>query len=100
VQSLVVLGAIVDPVRTATVPLIFMFFFFYDFAYTPMIVSYTLEILPYNIRARGLAIMVGTFVTRPRTLSNILHRTFLRIFPILSTCSSIHGHSTPLVGNT
>jgi hypothetical protein len=41
----------------ATVPLIFMFFFFYDFAYTPMIVSYTLEILPYNIRARGLAIM-------------------------------------------
>ncbi|KAG1886978.1 hypothetical protein F4604DRAFT_1225062 [Suillus subluteus] len=41
----------------ATVPLIFMFFFFYDFAYTPIIVSYTLEILPYNIRARGLAIM-------------------------------------------
>ncbi|KAG2146187.1 uncharacterized protein EDB93DRAFT_1086637 [Suillus bovinus] len=41
----------------ATVPLIFLFFFFYDFAYTPMLVSYTLEILPYNIRARGLAIM-------------------------------------------
>ncbi|KAG2074267.1 general substrate transporter [Suillus decipiens] len=40
----------------ATIPLIFVFFFFYDFAYTPMIVSYTLEILPYNIRARGLAI--------------------------------------------
>ncbi|KAG2756560.1 hypothetical protein P692DRAFT_201836183 [Suillus brevipes Sb2] len=42
----------------ATVPCIFFFFFFYDFAYTPMLVSYTLEILPYNIRARGLAIMV------------------------------------------
>lgn len=42
----------------ATVPCIFLFFFFYDFAYTPMLVSYTLEILPYNIRARGLAIMV------------------------------------------
>ncbi|KAG2147560.1 general substrate transporter [Suillus clintonianus] len=41
----------------ATVPLIFMFYFFYDFAYTPMLVSYTLEILPYNIRAKGLAIM-------------------------------------------
>ncbi|KAG2367842.1 general substrate transporter [Suillus spraguei] len=41
----------------ATVPLIFMFFFFYDLAYTPMVISYTLEILPYNIRARGLAIM-------------------------------------------
>ncbi|KAG2351890.1 hypothetical protein BDR07DRAFT_1440973 [Suillus spraguei] len=34
-----------------------MFFFFYDLAYTPMVISYTLEILPYNIRARGLAIM-------------------------------------------
>lgn len=41
----------------ATVPLIFLFYFFYDFAYTPMLVSYTLEILPYNIRAKGLAIM-------------------------------------------
>lgn len=40
-----------------------MFFFFYDFAYTPMIISYTLEILPYNIRAKGLAILVGPFVT-------------------------------------
>ena len=43
----------------ATVPLIFIYYFFYDFAYTPLLVSYTLEILPYNIRARGLAIMVG-----------------------------------------
>ncbi|KIJ62813.1 hypothetical protein HYDPIDRAFT_93346 [Hydnomerulius pinastri MD-312] len=41
----------------ATVPLIFIYYFFYDFAYTPMLVSYTLEILPYRIRARGFAIM-------------------------------------------
>ncbi|KAG2365551.1 general substrate transporter [Suillus spraguei] len=41
----------------ATVPLIFMYFFFYDFAYTSMLVLYTLEILPYNIRAKGFAIM-------------------------------------------
>ncbi|KAG0706797.1 general substrate transporter [Suillus ampliporus] len=51
-------GNVIDnQARTATVPLIFMFYFFYDFAYTPMLVSYTLEILPYNIRAKGLAIM-------------------------------------------
>ncbi|EGN99259.1 hypothetical protein SERLA73DRAFT_55023 [Serpula lacrymans var. lacrymans S7.3] len=41
----------------ATVPLIFIYYFFYDFAYTPMLVAYTLEILPYNIRARGYAVM-------------------------------------------
>ncbi|KII85011.1 hypothetical protein PLICRDRAFT_116656 [Plicaturopsis crispa FD-325 SS-3] len=41
----------------ATIPLIFVFYFFYDIAYTPMLVSYTLEILPYNIRAKGFAIM-------------------------------------------
>lgn len=41
----------------ATVPLIFIYFFFYDFAYTSMLVLYTLEILPYNIRAKGFAIM-------------------------------------------
>ncbi|KAG1791642.1 uncharacterized protein BJ212DRAFT_1293741 [Suillus subaureus] len=46
-----------DQVRTATVPLIFIYFFFYDFAYTAMLVLYTLEILPYNIRAKGFAIM-------------------------------------------
>ncbi|KAJ8585741.1 general substrate transporter [Rhizopogon salebrosus TDB-379] len=48
----------------ATVPLIFIFYFFYDFAYTPMLISYTLEILPYNIRAKGLAIMnLAVYVT-------------------------------------
>lgn len=41
----------------ATVPLIFIYFFFYDLAYTSMLVLYTLEILPYNIRAKGFAIM-------------------------------------------
>ncbi|KAG2341803.1 general substrate transporter [Suillus weaverae] len=41
----------------ATVPLIFIYYFFYDFAYTSMLVLYTLEILPYNIRAKGFAIM-------------------------------------------
>lgn len=43
----------------ATIPLIFLFFFFYDIAYTPMLVAYTLEILPYKIRAKGFAVMVS-----------------------------------------
>ncbi|KAF8656222.1 hypothetical protein AX16_002658 [Volvariella volvacea WC 439] len=41
----------------ATIPLIFLFYFFYDIAYTPMLVAYTLEILPYRIRAKGFAVM-------------------------------------------
>ena len=50
-----------DHPHSATIPLIFLFFFFYDIAYTPMLVAYTLEILPYKIRARGFAVMVRTF---------------------------------------
>ena len=42
---------------TATIPLIFVFFFFYDVAYTPLLVAYTLEILPFRIRAKGFALM-------------------------------------------
>lgn len=42
----------------ATIPLIFLFYFFYDIAYTPMLVAYTLEILPYKVRAKGFALMV------------------------------------------
>jgi len=41
----------------ATIPFIFVFYFFYDIAYTPMLVAYTLEILPYKIRAKGFAVM-------------------------------------------
>ncbi|KAF9052411.1 general substrate transporter [Hymenopellis radicata] len=41
----------------ATIPLIFLYYFFYDIAYSPMLVAYTLEILPYKIRAKGFAVM-------------------------------------------
>ncbi|KAL0580965.1 hypothetical protein V5O48_001057 [Marasmius crinis-equi] len=41
----------------ATIPLIFIYYFFYDLAYSPMLVAYTLEILPYRIRAKGFAVM-------------------------------------------
>jgi MFS family permease len=41
----------------ATIPLIFIFYFFYDIAYTPLIVTYSLEILPFKVRAKGFALM-------------------------------------------
>ncbi|KAJ7659244.1 general substrate transporter [Mycena polygramma] len=40
----------------AALAFIFMFFAAYDLAFTPLIVTYTLEILPYNIRAKGFNI--------------------------------------------
>lgn len=44
----------------ATIPLIFMFFFFYDLAYTPILIAYSLEILPFKVRAKGFSIMVSS----------------------------------------
>ncbi|KAJ7128436.1 general substrate transporter [Mycena epipterygia] len=35
---------------------IFLYYAAYDLAFTPLIVTYTLEILPYNIRAKGFTI--------------------------------------------
>ena len=54
--------AVVHRSMTATIPFIFIFYFFYDIAYTPMLVAYTLEILPFNIRAKGFAVMVNTSI--------------------------------------
>ncbi|EJC97789.1 hexose transporter [Fomitiporia mediterranea MF3/22] len=40
----------------AVIAFIFLFYAAYDIAFTPLIVSYTVEILPYEIRAKGLTI--------------------------------------------
>lgn len=37
--------------------ILFMFFGFYDIAYSPLLVAYCVEILPFNIRAKGFAVM-------------------------------------------
>lgn len=42
----------------ATIPFIFIYFLCYDIAYSPLLVVYTLEILPFNVRAKGFAVMV------------------------------------------
>jgi len=41
----------------AFIAMVFLYSFAYDIAYTPLLVSYTVEILPYQIRAKGLAVM-------------------------------------------
>ncbi|KAF5327749.1 hypothetical protein D9619_004841 [Psilocybe cf. subviscida] len=46
----------------ATIPLIFVFYFFYDLAYTPLLVAYALEILPFRVRAKGFAVMNFTIM--------------------------------------
>ncbi|KAJ7275720.1 hexose transporter [Mycena rebaudengoi] len=40
----------------ASIAFIFLYYAAYDIAFTPLIVTYTLEILPYNIRAKGFTI--------------------------------------------
>ncbi|KAF8068788.1 general substrate transporter [Lyophyllum atratum] len=40
----------------AVIAFIFLFYASYDIAFTPLIVSYTLEILPYQLRAKGFNI--------------------------------------------
>ncbi|KAG8985817.1 hypothetical protein FRB90_004436, partial [Tulasnella sp. 427] len=38
----------------------FIFFALYDIAYTPLLIAYTIEILPFKIRAKGFAAMSFT----------------------------------------
>jgi sugar porter (SP) family MFS transporter len=45
-----------DSAAHAVIAFIFLFYAFYDLAFTPLIVSYTLEILPYHLRAKGFTI--------------------------------------------
>ena len=44
------------PAAHAVIAFIFLFYASYDIAFTPLIVSYTLEILPYPIRAKGYTV--------------------------------------------
>ncbi|KAJ5646395.1 general substrate transporter [Penicillium lividum] len=40
---------------TAVLAFIFIFYFHYDIAYTPLVISYPTEILPYNMRSKGIS---------------------------------------------
>ncbi|KAG5636475.1 hypothetical protein H0H81_007893 [Sphagnurus paluster] len=45
-----------DGAAHAVIAFIFLFYASYDLAFTPLIVSYTLEILPYQLRAKGFTV--------------------------------------------
>lgn len=44
----------------ATVAFLFIFFAFYDIAFTPLSIAYPVEILPFSLRAKGLAVNLTT----------------------------------------
>ncbi|KAG8901904.1 hypothetical protein FRB99_005007 [Tulasnella sp. 403] len=43
-----------------TIVIIFLYYAFYDIAWTPLLVAYCIEILPFRIRAKGFAVMSFT----------------------------------------
>jgi MFS family permease len=45
---------------SATVAFLFVFFAFYDIAFTPLSIAYPVEILPFSLRAKGLAVNLTT----------------------------------------
>ncbi|KAH8895472.1 general substrate transporter [Thozetella sp. PMI_491] len=50
-------------VGRAVVAFIFIYYFFYDIAWTPMLQAYPVEIYPYTLRGRGLSItLITSFV--------------------------------------
>ncbi|TLS25399.1 hypothetical protein PpBr36_07776 [Pyricularia pennisetigena] len=59
------------PTGLAVVPFLFIYFLGYDVALTPLVISYTVEIWPYQLRARGLAVCSSV------TLAAIFFNTFV-----------------------
>jgi hypothetical protein len=47
----------IDAAAKATIPAIFLFYMFYDIAYTPLLIAYGLEILPFHLRAKGFTVL-------------------------------------------
>ena len=45
---------------TAVVPMLFLFYGSFDLGYAPLYIAYTAEILPFHMRAKGLAIAFST----------------------------------------
>lgn len=44
----------------AVVPMLFLFFSGFDLAYAPLFISYPAEILPFQLRAKGIAVTLST----------------------------------------
>lgn len=76
----------------AVIAFIFIYFFHYDIAYTPLVFAYPTEILPFSIRSKGLSVdlaivysslIVLSFVT-PIALNNIGWRYYILFCVILA----------------
>ncbi|KAB8073073.1 hexose transporter protein [Aspergillus leporis] len=48
------------PLGIAVIPFLFIYFGFYDIAFTPLPVAYSVEILPFTIRSKGMALFTST----------------------------------------
>ncbi|KAF1992683.1 general substrate transporter [Amniculicola lignicola CBS 123094] len=46
----------IDAAGTAVIAFLFIFFGFYDIAFTPLSIAYPVEILPFHLRSKGLSI--------------------------------------------
>jgi MFS family permease len=78
-------------VGIAVIPFLFIYYGFYDIAYTPLIVSYPAEIWPYHLRSKGIAVsLCSTFVAlffnlfvNPIALTNIAWKYYIVYCAIL-----------------
>ncbi|KAF2845378.1 hexose transporter-like protein [Plenodomus tracheiphilus IPT5] len=48
-----------DSLGIAVIAFIFIYFFHYDIAYTPLVIAYPTEILPYSIRSKGISLSLA-----------------------------------------
>ena len=81
----------------AVIAFIFLFYASYDIAFTPLVVSYTLEILPYPLRAKGftvlsfvisLALIFNQYVN-PVALSRIGWKYYVSLLLACATYKSV-----------
>jgi MFS family permease len=78
-------------VKIAVIPFLFIYYGFYDIAYTPLIVSYPAEIWPYHLGSKGITISLSsTFVAlffnlfvNPIALANIAWKYYIVYCAIL-----------------
>ena len=87
---------------SATVAFLFIFFAFYDIAFTPLSIAYPVEILPFSLRARGLAVNLSVVFGAGCELKPIIfdHVTLTaNLSSPSSTDSATRSHSKPSPGS-
>lgn len=80
-----------DPAGKAVMAMLFIYFFFYDIGYTGLTLAYPLEILPFNLRSKGVAILLmcvmlsSTFNTyvNPIALASITWKYYFVFLAVL-----------------